>query len=268
MRAEVDSAAGACSFPGGLEDAPRRIGVGKVIGETFSLYGAHAGVLLGTALVVFVVVGIIQGLLTATDSVILALVGVAVNVVGLTLYTGFVVKVVEDVRDGRRDFTVSELLSAAAGAVLRLIGNGILKAIAVAIGFVLLIVPGLILLTIWAVTAPAIVVERAGALEAFGRSRELVRGNGWPVFGVILVAFLITFAIQAILGILGEATSEDAGRIVAQVIGAIITAPISALVASVLFFDLGGGLAEPEAGADENAEPTSFEPPGPPPAAA
>ena len=55
----------------------------------------------------------------------------------------------------------------------------------------LLIVPGLFLLTIWAVTAPAIVVERRGAIEAFGRSHELVRGEGWTVFGAIVVAFLI-----------------------------------------------------------------------------
>ena len=39
---------------------------------------------------------------------------------------------------------------------------------------VLLIVPGLILLTIWAVIAPVIVVERSGVIDAFRRSRELV----------------------------------------------------------------------------------------------
>ena len=43
----------------------------------------------------------------------------------------------------------------------------------------------------WAVIAPVIVVERRGVFDAFGRSRQLVRGNGWPVFGTVLVAFLI-----------------------------------------------------------------------------
>ena len=115
-----------------------------------------------------------------------------------------------------------------------------MKAIAVAIGFILLIVPGLILLTIWAVTAPVIVVERAGVFAAFGRSWELVKGNGWGVFAVILIAFLITVAIQVVLGVLGAAIG-DAGEFVARIVGAIITAPIAALAASVLFFDLGGG---------------------------
>ena len=49
-----------------------------------------------------------------------------------------------------------------------------------------MIVPGLILITIWAVVAPSIVVEDKGVFEAFGRSRELVRGNGWKVFVAII----------------------------------------------------------------------------------
>ena len=239
---------GAGSVSGDLEASSGRIGVGRVIEETFSTYATHAGVLLGAALVVFAIVGIIQALLVATGSIALALVGAVVNLVALTLYTGFVVRLVEDVRDGRRDFTVSELVSAAAGAVLRLVGNGIIKAIAVAIGFILLIVPGLILLTIWALTAPVIVVERAGVFAAFGRSWELVKGNGWAVFAVILIAFLLTLAIQVVLGIAGVAIG-DAGEFVARIVGAIITAPIAALVASVLYFDLGGGQSvEPAAG--------------------
>ena len=40
---------------------------------------------------------------------------------------------------------------------------------------------------------PAIVLEKRGAIESFGRSRELVRGHGWTVFGVILVSFVIEF---------------------------------------------------------------------------
>ena len=66
-------------------------------------------------------------------------------------------------------------------AILPLIGFGILFGIGVAIGFVLLIVPGLILLTFWSVGAPAIVVERLGAIDAFGRSWHLVRGDAWSV---------------------------------------------------------------------------------------
>ena len=58
------------------------------------------------------------------------------------------------------------------------------------VGFILLIVPGLFLLTIWAVVAPVTVLERPGIFAAFGRSRELVRGHGWTVFGALVLVFL------------------------------------------------------------------------------
>jgi hypothetical protein len=241
--------------------SPKRVDVGRTISETFRIYGENASVLLGTAAAVFVIAGLIQGLLAAAGGVFLALLGSIVVLVGVTLYTGFVTKLVEDVRDGRRDFTVGELLSSAAGVLGALIGNSILRAIGIGIGLILLIVPGLILLTIWAVTAPAVVIERRGAIEAFGRSWELVKGEGWSVFAVIVVAFVITFAISLVAGIIGAAFG-DAGQIVFSIIGNIIGAPISALVAAVLFFDLGGGT--PAAAA--TPPPSAEAPPPPPPA--
>ena len=69
--------------------------------------------------------------------------------------------------------------------IVPLIGFGILYGIGVAIGFLLLFVPGLILLTIWSVGAPAIVIEGIGPIDAFKRSQHLVSGSGWPVFGVL-----------------------------------------------------------------------------------
>ena len=128
--------------------------------------------------------------------------------------------------------------------------NGIIYGIAVACGFFLFIVPGLFLITIWAVVAPAIVAESRGAFEAFGRSRDLVRGNGWNVFFTIVLAFLIVVAVSVVFALSGAAIG-DAGRVILGTIGNILVIPVVALVASILFFDLGGGSeatsAEPEA---------------------
>jgi len=114
-----------------------------------------------------------------------------------------------------------------------------------ALGLVLLIVPGLILITLWAVVAPAIVVEGAGVIEAFGRSRDLVRGNGWPVFGAIVIAYLIVLGVSFVTAGVGDAIADDAGHVILGTIGDILAAPILALVASALFFDLGGGAGAP-----------------------
>ena len=72
-----------------------------------------------------------------------------------------------------------------------IVGAGILARLAITIGLILLIVPGLFLLTIWCLIVPVIVLEGAGRGDSFGRSRELVRGNGWNVFGLIVLTFLI-----------------------------------------------------------------------------
>jgi hypothetical protein len=237
-----------------MEATGNRIEAGRVIGEAFETYQSHVGPLLGGALIVIGIAGVINGILVVTGSLVLVLVGALIGLAAGFLYTGYVVKLVQDVRDGRRDNSVSELLSAATPYIGTLVLNGILAGIAITIGFVLVIVPGLILLTIWAVIAPSIVVENQGVMNAFGRSRELVRGNGWPVFGAIVLAFLIVFAVSLIAGLIG-ASIGDAGRVVLQTIANVLTAPVAALVSSILFFDLGGGgaSATPDAPADPTA---------------
>jgi hypothetical protein len=246
-----------------MEATANRIEPGRVIGEAFETYRDHAGALLGGALLVIGIAGVIEGLLSTSGSIILGFLGALVGLAAAFLYTGYVVKLVQDVRDGRRDFSVGELFSHAAPYLGTLALAGILAGIAIAIGFVLIIVPGLILLTIWAVISPAIVVEDKGVFESFGRSRELVRGHGWQVFGAILLAFLIIVIVGIVASLIGEAIG-DAGLVILRAIGNVITAPIAALVSSILFFDLGGGRG---AGMAPDTPAPATEPPAPEPPA-
>lgn len=235
-----------------------RIRVGKVISETFALYGAFAAPLLGSALIVFVISGVLQALLRDSGGFVLALVATVIGLIASALYTGFVVSLVSDVRDGKRDLTVGQLFSAARPAIWPLIGAAILAGIGIAIGLALLIIPGLFLLTIWAVIAPAIVIERVGVLDSFKRSHDLVRGDGWEVLGALLVGFLITVVLSFIAAAIG--TSIGLGALIVIVIAvSVLTAPIPALIASILFFDLGGGT--PAAASTPAAGEFSPEPP-------
>jgi hypothetical protein len=218
----------------------RRLSAGDVINETFSIYGQNAVALIGSAIVVFVIVGVASGFLEADGGVILLLLAAIIRLAGLALYAGFVVKLVQDVRDGRRDETVGDLFSSAAPAIVPLVAFGILYAIGVTIGLALLIVPGLILLTFWSVGAPAIVIEGARPIAAFGRSWELVRRDAWSVFGTLLLVLLIVIAIGIVLGVIATPIGNGA-TVVASVISNVIAAPIFSLAVSVMFFELGGG---------------------------
>ena len=224
-----------------MENGARRIEVGRVISESFSMYGANMAPLLTSAFVIFLISGALQGFLNDEGGFILVTIGWIIAMIAQALYTGFVVTLVEDVRaDGTRDMGAGEMLSSAQSSIPALIINSILRGIGIGIGFIFLIVPGLILLTIWSLTSPAIVIEKTGAMGAFGRSYELVRGQAWQVFGVIVVAFLIAFGVSIVAALIGAAIGL-AGVIILVIIAGILTAPIPALVASILFFDLGGG---------------------------
>jgi hypothetical protein len=154
-----------------------------------------------------------------------------------TLYQGMVVELVRDVQDGRRDSSVGELVRSVQPVLVPLMVVSVLLAIGVGIGFVLLIVPGLILVTIWSVVAPVTVLEHPGVLAAFGRSRELVRGHGWEVFGVILLVFVAVVVVSILAALLADPLG-DVGRALVQWAVNVLLAPVTALSASVLYFRL------------------------------
>ncbi len=68
----------------------------------------------------------------------------------------------------------------------------LLVGIVIAVGFILLIIPGIIFLTLLSVSIPALVIENRRGTDAMKRSWDLASGNFWHVLGVIIVAALIT----------------------------------------------------------------------------
>jgi hypothetical protein len=211
------------------------IDAGAVLGRVFQVYRERWTVLIESSVLVFGAIAILNVVVAAASPALGLLVSL-LTLVGTFVFTGAIVELVADIQDNRRDTSVRELFSSVMPVLGQLIGVGLVAAIGAAIGFVFLVVPGLILLTIWAVAAPVVVLERPGGLRALGRSRELVRGNGWRVFTVIFVLFMIVAFISLLIGALFAFT----GILYALVasIAAIFTAPIQALGAAVLYFEL------------------------------
>ena len=205
----------------------------------FGLYGHQFAVLIPLAAVIFIPIAVLSGLASRTGSVALGLVYVVLSLVGQALYTGAVVEAVNDMRDGRRDYSLPELLRAAAPYIWALIAAGVLVGLIVLLGLILLVIPGLVFLTWFALAAPAIVVERRGVFAAMTRSRELVSGNGWRVFGVIVVTFLVLLVVGTVFDRIATAASDNfGGHTFASLVGSVLTAPLLSLAVSVLYFQL------------------------------
>lgn len=108
-----------------------------------------------------------------------------------------------------RKLSLGEMISAGLPMILPLIGIALLYGLGLVIGFVLLVVPGLILLTVWAVVLPAAVTERTGVFAAFDRSAALTRGHRWSIFGLLVVVglalILISGVVMALTGVFTHA---------------------------------------------------------------
>jgi hypothetical protein len=210
------------------------------------MYKAFAAHLLAIALVIYVGAAILEGLLALAGTVGFWL-GFVVSVVAAFLLQATLVKAVQDVRDGRADMSIRETVSAALPYIGPVAGASILAAIAISIGLLLLIVPGLFLITIWAVIVPVIVIERAGALASFGRSRELVRGRGWHVFGTLVLVYLIMLVVNIVLGLIFRALPHVLGSGLSVIISGTLISPFLALVVTLVYYRLVGS-STPAAG--------------------
>jgi hypothetical protein len=187
----------------------------------------------------------IEGVHSARDAAILAAVPltVVVNLFGQAFYAGLTAAAVIEWREHRSLPNIRALLRSVPLGTLVLLD--FVLTIGSAIGFVLLLVPGLIWLAYFSV-APAIVkFEHRGVWDSLRRSRELVRGYFWPVMWMVVGTITITeFAVSAI-----SAPFHSAGGVAFVDLAADgLLQPIEGLVIAVValkLLELRGELPEP-----------------------
>ena len=210
----------------------RSIAPGTVVSRIAELYQREAGTLLPVAVVLFAVQFLVAIILPVRLNFIATLVFWLLAI----LYQGFVVELVSAAQSNRRT-SIGELMKAVTPVLGSLLVISILFAIGVGIGFVLIIIPGLFLLTIWSVVVPVEVLEHRGIIGSFERSRELVRGNAWNVFGVIVIVWVVTAVISILVELLAAPLGHVGRDLIQWAVNVAIT-PIVALSATVLYLEL------------------------------
>ncbi len=176
--------------------------------EMWAVYRVHWTFLVPAAMVVLLPQAIADGVTegfhvehlgTAADLATIgaALLLVAVNLFGQAVYAGLTAAAVIDWRAGQPLPPLWELVRSM--PLLRLSVLDLVITVLTAIGFVLLIIPGLIVLTYIAISPAVLKVEHLGVQEALKRSIGLVRGRARQVFLIAVGAIVVTeVAVQVI----------------------------------------------------------------------
>jgi hypothetical protein len=191
--------------------------VGRVITRMIGVFGRNAVTFLLAALVLAALplamfgfssriwaASILHGTPQFSDIFSLRNVGLGLGGFLLTLLTSLLLQAaviyatVSDL-NGRRA-GLGEILRVALGAILPLIFLAILVGLSVMVGFILLIVPGIIVSLVFCVATPVRVVEGGTVLGAMGRSAELTRGHRFMIFLLALLLIAVGWVMGMIVG--------------------------------------------------------------------
>lgn len=209
-----------------------------VLGEAWELYKRYASHFLAISFSVYLVIAVVSALLSWALGSFGAFIGFVLTVFGAFLLQAALVKAVQDVRDGTVDMDLRTTISAAMPYVGTVAIAAILAAIGIGIGFILIIVPGLILLTFWSLLVPEIVIGGAGAIESFGRSWRTVRGYGWNVFGTLVLVWIIMIVFEIVLSVILLALPVGWRSFISGLVSGAVVAPFIAAVVTLVYYRL------------------------------
>jgi hypothetical protein len=239
----------------------RPLGVGEILDLGIKIYRRRFGTLVRAVAVVVVpvsvlgaVVGLSAGMDTSDTNVDGGDAAAAIGGGLIAFILGFIASQVataasfEIVSGDYLDQapTWQESLRAARGRLGSLTWLSILYGLALGLGFIACVLPGIYLGVMFAVAVPALLFEDVRGRKALKRSRSLLRGRFWPALGVLLVSMILTSLVQGaiqgvLLGVLVSAGDSSVlqafGDAVATSASSILTTPFSAAVTAVLYFD-------------------------------
>lgn len=194
----------------------RPLSVGEILDTSFSLYRRHFSALATVALVCTGLPLVLRLFMEAAGGIFANLTLAVLYAISLTMLnlvaTGATVFVVSESYLGR-PISAREALRRATPYIGRILVCSMLMALVVGLGFLLLIVPGIMLATGLALAIPAVVLEpRSTASAALSRSWELTRGSRWRIFGLGFTLLVLLYVpVVAITGLLAVVLPPASG---------------------------------------------------------
>ncbi|WP_334164942.1 YciC family protein [Phenylobacterium sp.] len=233
--------------------ASDKLEIGRVIQQTFEVLGRNFVTFLALAAILTgiptVIVGLIQMEASETNSATawawFVTTGLISGVAALVLQGALTYGAIHYLNDRR--VSIAESITIGLRSFLALFAVGLLYGLAVALGSLLLLVPGIMIAIAWCVAVPVLIAERKPIMDTFGRSAELTRGNRWRIFGLVLIYVVAYVIIGAIIAALSGAwllvngdgdVGAGPGEIAVNTVTNVISSLIGATGGAVLYTEL------------------------------
>jgi hypothetical protein len=142
----------------------------------------------------------------------------------------------QDMR-GRR-VSLIESLQPALRRFFPIIALAALVPFCAAFGIIFLIVPGLIVLTVWFVAMPVCIVEKLGPYRSVARSTQLTDGHGWKVFGLMLLITGINYVLPPVIGLISPAVAGSTLAFISSLVWNAAYYAFYAIAVAVTYHDL------------------------------
>ena len=243
-----------------------KISIGDIVKRTFKIFKSNFSRFLLPFLILYSVMAVILSLfyfgffdlsyedllelqekeLSLVISVII--VTVLALIIFLFIATGIVIQMAADAHEGK-EIDLGKSFRVASSKIFSLIGAALLVGIITLIGLFLFIIPGILFYVWYSLSAQAVILESKSAKASLSRSKELVKGNFWKTFGLIVVIMMIMGIINLIGTVIGdylynqikedysEFTTITIFLVFSYIFLAFLT-PLYAIALTLLFIDL------------------------------
>jgi hypothetical protein len=215
----------------------------EVLDTGFRLIRDHFALLVGIGLVLYGPLAIAQELLAGVQSpedanataMIVAFLFILGFVALSPIAQGAMTLAIGDVYRGRT-MAMGDAFRGGLRRALPLVGTYLLYTLGVAIGIVLLVLPGIYLMVAWMLTTQVVMLEGLAGPAALGRSRELLKEHMLRALGIFIVAGIIVSVLQVGLDLVLSGIPVVRG-VVSAIVQSVGLAFLTA-VSVVLYFDL------------------------------
>lgn len=215
--------------------------IGRALGRSFTIWIRNLVPFLLLSLLVYSPLALftylnIEGTISMSPVAFSGLLGGISVLLNFVLSAALVYGVVNQLRG--QTVPIAQCLGMGVRRLVPVLGVALLVIVAVTLGVLALVVPGIILYCMFFVAIPASVVERPGLFGALGRSRSLTRDYRAAIFGLLVLVGIISFVLQKILEVgVTPAVSGSLGvwLLLAQ---HIMSGSFSAVLQGVVYHDL------------------------------